>query len=128
MNNLKKYAMIGTLALAALAGCKDVGPRMALEKRMPEAKGYDVRVLYGLGKYNHLKILVGKFGECQPDNNDGVAAEVYYRYGVSEMTLANVRKGSKLEELASAQKIQEIYDAFRKKHPECYDGFPKEKN
>ena len=123
MNTLKKYTMIGTLALAmALTGCNKGPPAMVLERNVSEANGYDVLVCY-----RNCDDVMMNIGKCKVDKykngeerfsgfSEVIQADVRYGRGVYQMTLSGVGKGSKLEELASAQKVQEIYEKFRERH------------
>ena len=132
MNNLKKYAMIGTFALAMACGCSKEPPECmypessVYERKMPEAEGYDVRVMDIVG--TRQRIMIGKSLGKDYGFSEVVNAELYdpnlptdgYRKycesRVCQITLSGVERGSKLEELASPKKIMEIYDYMYRKH------------
>jgi hypothetical protein len=113
MKGLKKYAAIGTLALATLAGCR---PAPNLEENMPEANGYDVMVHYNDEKSSAAEIRIGTY----EGNGNGFSELIYAveRDGdgrVDEVKLL-APKGSPLESLASVSKVDEIFAKFQEKN------------
>ena len=116
MRQIRKYLGIGVLAIVSLAGCnlsenikKDI-----LKRNMPEANGYDVLVSYIPGK----ELRIGTYDHGFEMDKDGliIAIDKNRDGRVDNIDLIEIKKGSPLEEIASAVKINEILNAAEEKH------------
>jgi len=108
MKIIKKLPYMVALSLASLIGCREAP---YVEKNVSQYQGYDVVV-----QDREIRIGTLHNDEFTSSGFDEVLYGIADKEGnISQITL-NAPKGSKLEELASVQKVEEIYkDVINKK-------------
>lgn len=101
MKTIKKLPYMVALSLASLIGCREAP---YVEKNVPQYQGYDVMV-----QDREIKIGTLHNDELTSSGFDEVIYGVADKEGnITQITL-HAPKGSKLEQLASVQKVEEIY-------------------
>lgn len=112
MKTIKKLPYMVALSLAFLIGCDKeafylAGEKNYIEKNIPKYQGYDVTIRgieIEIGTLTNDRLSFGNLGNF----DEAISAVVYDDSTVSDINV-RTNKGSKLEELASVQKIREIY-------------------
>ena len=119
MNKITKYLAIGAMATTMFTGCgKVLRDAPILEANMPEANGYTVMVHY-LGDKNSAAEI--RIGDYETEGSSGFSNLIYAMERDGDGRIDEIRllapKGSPLEELASVDKVGQIFNEFQKKHP-----------
>ena len=119
MNTIKKYLAIGAMATTMLTGCgKILRDAPIMEVNMLEANGYTVMVHY-LGDKNSAAEI--KIGNYKTEGSTGFSNLIYAIERDGDGRIDEIKllapKGSSLEELASVDKVGQIFSEFQKKHP-----------
>lgn len=115
----RKAGMIATavlgigISLASLVGCQGMYKNMSIDRQVEKANGYDVVIMYYNKEHKGADIRIGNYQDEQ-----GFDYVLYARDrdgdGRVEEIHINAPKGSPLEKLACAEKIDEIYTSLKK--------------
>jgi len=120
MNKITEYLAIWAM-ITTIIGCgKKLGDAPIIEKNMPEANGYTVMVRYFGNKNSSAgEIWIGDYNT--KENGEGFSNLIYAieRDGDGRIDVIKLLapKGNPLEELASVDKIGQIFSEFQRKHP-----------
>lgn len=109
--SIKKYIIGGAIILAGLTGCKNAPINQHnIEKNSTKANGYDVEIIYfdvETKKGDQMIIRDKKESLISYDWNSDDRIDKIEIYA---------QKGSPLEKLASIEKLNDIYQDFKKRH------------
>ena len=109
--SIKKYIIGGAIILAGLTGCKNAPINQHnIEKNSTKANGYDVEIIY-------FDVETKKGGQMIiRDKKESLISYDWNSDDRIDKIEIYAQKGSPLEKLASIEKLNDIYQDFKKRH------------